>query len=91
MVIEEYFEMKHAEPVPIADFCKPPECVFYLPMRVVKKESCTTTKIRAVFDASARSTTSVLLTDILLVGPAVQPPLIDVLLLFSFVLCWSHC
>ena len=42
--------------------------VFYMPMHVVFKESSTTTKIRPVFDASAKSTTGVSLNDILMVG-----------------------
>ena len=40
------------------------------------------TKIRAVFDASAKSSTGVSLNDTLLVGPTVHPPLVDVLLRF---------
>ncbi len=73
----------HAEIVPVADLQKPNEDVFYLP---VHKEHRSTvqlrTKIRAVFDASAKSTTGVSLNDTLLVGPTVHPPLIDVLLQF---------
>ena len=74
--------MKHAEPVPTADLDKPPQNVFYLPMHAVKKESSSTTKIRAVFDASAKSSSNVSLNDILLVGPTVHSSLIDVLLRF---------
>ena len=81
-VIREYFELQHAEPVPTPDLDKPQHRVFYLPMHAVKKESSTTTKIRAVFDASAKSSTSVSLNDLLLVGPTVHAPLIDVLLQF---------
>jgi len=51
-VIEEYFEMDHAEPVPTDDLQRPSHQVFYLPMHAVYKESSTTTKVRAVFDAS---------------------------------------
>ena len=80
-VMQEYFDMKQAEPVSTADL-EPPHSVFYLPMHAVKKESSTTTKIRAVFDASAKSSSNVSLNDILLVGPTVHPPLIDVLLRF---------
>ena len=40
------------------------------------------TKIRAAFDASAKSSSNVPLNDILLVGPTVYSPLIDVLLHF---------
>ena len=81
-VIQEYFELKHAEPVPAEDLNKPQHSVFYLPMHAVKKESSTTTKIRAVFDASAKSSSNISLNDILLVGPAVHSPLIDMLLRF---------
>ena len=81
-VMQEYFDMKHAEPIPAADLDKPPQDVFYLPMHAVKKESSSTTKIRAVFDASAKSSSNVSLNDILLVGPTVHSPLIDVLLRF---------
>ena len=53
-----------------------------LPMHAVYKSSSSTTKIRAVFDASAKSSSGVSLNDILLVGPTIHPPLIDVLLRF---------
>ncbi len=53
-VMEEYIEMKHAETVPVVDLQKPSNSVFYLPMHAVRKEQSTTTKIRAVFDASAK-------------------------------------
>ena len=81
-VIEEYFEMDHAELVPTDDMQKPSHQVFYLPMHAVYKETTTTTKIRAVFDASAKSSTGVSLNDTLMVGPTVHPPLIDVLIRF---------
>ena len=51
-------------------------------MHAVYKSSSTTTKIRAVFDASAKSSSGVSLNDTLLVGPTVHPPLIDVILRF---------
>ena len=81
-VMKEYLELGHAEAVPINDLTNPPPEIFYLPMHAVYKYSSTTTKIRAVFDASAKSTTGVSLNDCLLVGPTVHAPLIDVLLRF---------
>ena len=78
----EYMDLGHAEPVPFEDLEKPPHQVFYLPMHAVYKESSPTTKVRAVFDASAKSSTGVSLKDTLMVGPTVHPTLIDVLLRF---------
>ena len=56
--------MGHAELDPTVDLEKPAQEVFYLPMHNVRKESSSTTKVRAVFDASA--STGVLLNDLLL-------------------------
>lgn len=81
-VVTEYFSLGHAELVPSEDLHKPPKDVFYLPIHAVVKASSTTTKLRAVFDASAKSSTGVSLNDHLLVGPTVHAPLVDVLLRF---------
>ena len=56
-VMEEYFDLNHAEAVPQYDLQKPPNKVFYLPMHAVRKDCSTTTKLRIVFDASAKSST----------------------------------
>ena len=85
-VMREYFTLGHAEEVPLMDLHKPPQRVFYLPMHAVRKESSTTTKTRVVFDASAKSSTGISLNDILMVGPTIHPPLVDVLLRFRL-----HC
>lgn len=79
-VLKEYLDLGQAERVPIEDLGKPQSDVFYLPMHIIYKTCSTTTKVRAVFDASAKSTTGVSLNDCLLVGPTVHSPLIDVLL-----------
>ena len=84
VVMQEYFQMEHAEPVPTADLEKSQHEVFYLPMHAVRKESSSTTKIRAVCDASAKSSSCTSLNDTLLVGPTVHSSLIDVLLRFWF-------
>ena len=80
--IDEYFEQSHAEPVPPEDLSKPSSEVYYMPMHAVRKDTSTTTKLRVVFDASAKSSTGVSLNDQLLVGPTVHAPLVDVLLRF---------
>ena len=81
-VIQEYFDLGHAEAVPAKDLNKSENEVFYLPLHVVYKASSTTTKVRAVFDASAKSSTGFSLNDQLLVGPTVHSSLVDVLLRF---------
>ena len=62
-VMREYLDLGHAEKVPIEDMEKDPSEVFYLPMHAVYKASSSTTKIRAVFDASAKSSSGVSLND----------------------------
>ena len=80
-VMTKYSEMGHAEAVPAIDLKKPTQ-VFYLPMHSVRKELSTTTKLRAVFDASAKSSTGTSLNDTVLVGPTIHSPLVNVLLRF---------
>jgi len=74
--------IRHAEPIPPVDLGKPPSETFYLPMHAVRKEHSTTTKVRVVFDASAKSSSGISLNDTLLVGPTIHPSLTDVLLRF---------
>ena len=81
-VMEEYLDLNHAEVVPIPDLDKPLNKVFYLPMHAVRKDCSTTTKLRIVFDASAKTSTGVSLNDTLLVGHTVHSSLVDVLLRF---------
>ena len=57
-VVQEYFDQQHAEEVPPEDLEKHQDQVFYLPIHIVCKESSTTTKIRAVFDASVPTSIS---------------------------------
>ncbi len=51
-VVKEYIDLGHAEPVPLNE-------AFYMPMHGVHKESSSTTKLRVVFDASAKSSSGV--------------------------------
>ena len=81
--MDEYFDLGHAEPIPISDMEKPPHEVFYLLMHAVYKDSSSNTKIRVVFDASAKSDSGVSLNDTLFVDPTVHSTLLDVLLCFQ--------
>ncbi len=79
-VMTEYLTLDHAEVIPKSEVSRHPHC--YLPVHGVFKETSTTTKVRAVFDASARSSNGVSLNDTLLAGPNLYPPLVDVLTRF---------
>jgi len=80
VVMREYMTLDHAELVPKSDLSTRPHC--YLPVHGVFKDSSTTTKCRAVFDASARTSSGASLNDTLLAGPTLYPPLVDVLIRF---------
>ena len=82
----EYFEMEHAEEVPESFVNHHVEQTLYLPMHAVRKNSTTSTKLRAVFDTSVKSSTGVSLNDLLLVGPSLHPSLVDILIQFH-----THC
>ena len=81
-VIQEYIGLGHAELVPADDLNKPPSEVFYLPMHTVYKAMSTNTKIRAVFNASTKTTSGSSLNDTPMVGPTVHSSLMDVLVRF---------
>ncbi|XP_015189924.1 PREDICTED: uncharacterized protein LOC107073743, partial [Polistes dominula] len=55
---------------------------YYLPHHAVTKQSSITTKLRVVFDASAKSSSGLSLNDILMVGPMIQEDLFTILLRF---------
>lgn len=80
--MKEYIDLRHAEPVSNHDLNKSESEVFYLPIHVVRKEASSTTKVRDVFDASAKSTSDVSLNETFLVGPTIHSTLLDVLLRF---------
>ena len=55
---------------------------FYLPHHAVIKEDSITTKLRVVFDGSAKTSTGVSLNDTLMVGPTIQADLFTLLTRF---------
>lgn len=74
-VINEYIEMGHM----VKSASNSSES-YYLPHHAVIKESSTTTKMRIVFNASAKTTSGESLNDQLLVGPSIQQDLASILL-----------
>ncbi|XP_033230028.1 uncharacterized protein LOC117181463 [Belonocnema kinseyi] len=55
---------------------------YYLPHQAVVRESSLTTKLRVVFDASAKTTTGISLNDILMVGPTIQDGIFTLIVRF---------
>ena len=76
--IQEYIDLGHMTEVDPGDY---PDG-YYIPHHCVIKESSTTTKLRVVFDASARDNLLQSLNDNMFNGPRLQPDLIDLLLQF---------
>lgn len=70
----EYIKLGHM--VPAQNI---PSRHFYLPHHAVVKESSSTTKVRIVMDAGAKSSTGVSLNDIQLVGPKLHPDLKNII------------
>ncbi|XP_076661119.1 uncharacterized protein LOC143364992 [Halictus rubicundus] len=60
------------------------QSAYYLPHHAVFKEGSTTTKLRVVFDGSAKSSSGLSLNDTQLVGPTVQSDLISILIRFRY-------
>jgi len=58
--------------------------IVYLPHHGVVKEHSGSTKLRVVFDASAKNSKGVSLNDVLLVGPTLQDDLVNIIIRFRF-------
>ena len=81
-VIQEYLDLGHAQLVTPSELTSPSHDSYYFPMHGVVKENSSTTKLRVVFDASARTSTNVSLC----VGPTLHPNLDEILLITE----WGH-
>uniref|UniRef100_A0A1B0D852 DUF5641 domain-containing protein n=1 Tax=Phlebotomus papatasi TaxID=29031 RepID=A0A1B0D852_PHLPP len=81
--MREYLRMGHMERVPAREVSVSPSESYYIPHMAVLRPSSTTTKLRVVFDASARTRPhKISLNDILAVGPTIQQDLVSLLLSF---------
>ena len=79
-VFKEWEDMGIIEEVPSKEINWKKNPLFYLPHRQVIRESSESTKIRPVFDASAKAKTGVSLNDCLHAGPSLLPDLIEILI-----------
>ena len=59
-----------------------PAPVYYLPHRPVVRLNSSSTKIRPVFDASAKGPNGLSLNDCMVTGPSLNPDLVEILIRF---------
>lgn len=77
--MEEYELLGHMEKIEAPD---KPAISYYLPHHGVFKQDSITTKLRVVFDGSAKSSTGVSINDLQMIGPTVQDDLFSILIRF---------
>ncbi|XP_067215149.1 uncharacterized protein [Linepithema humile] len=78
--MSDYETSGHMSQVPMIQFNE--KIAYYLPHHAVRKEDSTTTKVRVVFDGSAKTTSGLSINDVQYVGPVVQDDLFSILLRF---------
>ncbi|XP_043496480.1 uncharacterized protein LOC122520485 [Polistes fuscatus] len=76
--LKEYESLGHMVPVPLD--APEPSQAFYLPHHGVWREQSSSTKLRVVFNGSAKSSTGISLNDLMHTGPKTQTDIFDVLL-----------
>ncbi|XP_062712567.1 uncharacterized protein LOC134289887 [Aedes albopictus] len=76
----EFINLGHMRAIPPEEKLPPATC--FLPHHPVVKESSSTTKVRGVFDASAKTSSGYSLNDALMVGPVLQDELYLIVLRF---------
>ncbi|XP_072400953.1 uncharacterized protein [Diabrotica undecimpunctata] len=80
--MQEYIQLGHMSKVEDKTDFNSETPNYYLPHHGVLKETSLTTKLRVVFDGSARTDSGLSLNDVLMVGPKLQDDLMCILLRF---------
>ncbi|XP_055922710.1 uncharacterized protein LOC129953537 [Eupeodes corollae] len=80
--MREYIDLGHMTQIPREEIAIPNGRCFYLPHHAVLKPDSSSTKLRVVFDGSAKDSTGKSLNSTLLIGPPIQRNLIGVCLRF---------
>ena len=78
--INEFLSLGHIEVIPDKEIAISNSDSYYLPHHCVFKEDSSTTKLRVVFDASAKSSSGVSLNKRLMIGPKLQSDLFHIVL-----------
>ncbi|XP_037958159.1 uncharacterized protein LOC119687764 [Teleopsis dalmanni] len=77
--MNEYVSLGHMSNIKAVDFSKPH---YFMPHHCVLRPQSLTTKLRVVFDASAKTCSKYSLNDTFMVGPTIQQDLITTLMAF---------
>lgn len=80
-VFDEYESLGIIEEVPSEEIVQDGP-IYYLPHRPVVRLSSSTTKVRPVFDASAKGPNGIFLNDCMVTGPSLNPDLVEILIRF---------
>ncbi|XP_068202710.1 uncharacterized protein [Palaemon carinicauda] len=80
-VFDEYESLGIIEEIPSEDLVSQGP-IYYMPHRSIVELNSSTTKIRPVFDASARGPNGISLNDCMLTGPSLNPDLVGILIRF---------
>jgi hypothetical protein len=75
----EYLRLGHMERVDPTDHRR---SRYYMPHHAVVKNTSSTTKVRVVFNASAKTTSSLSLNDLMMIGPTIQQDIFSIVLRF---------
>ncbi|XP_073841194.1 uncharacterized protein [Musca autumnalis] len=77
--MQEYEQLGHMQKIDVGTISNPK---YFIPHNCVLKPDSTTTKLRVVFDASAKTSSGYSLNDLMYTGPTVQSELFSILLRF---------
>ncbi|UYV78053.1 hypothetical protein LAZ67_15003314 [Cordylochernes scorpioides] len=80
--MQEYLNLGHMEVINEIEPERPSHLVYYMPYHAVLRDQSTTTKLRVVFDASAKTSTGLSLNDLLYCGPKLQEDIFNILIKF---------
>ncbi|XP_011858761.1 PREDICTED: uncharacterized protein LOC105556289 [Vollenhovia emeryi] len=82
--LQEYNELGHMKLISEEEEqdARSNDTIYYLPHHAVIKEDSDTTRLRVVFDASAKTSSGLSLNDVQLVGPTIQQDLFSIILRF---------
>lgn len=80
--MQDYLESGHMTPVNSQTGNIPSNSCYYIPHHCILKPHSTTTKLRVVFDASAKSSNDMSLNDSLFIGTKLQQDIVSLLLRF---------